>query len=220
LNRFQVSYEWWFIEHSKFVGFIASTVRWYNFLLLPDRFGKNELKTIVLNTILECLTCYHDYVWLKHADLLSRRKIVVEEPVRSQLENAPYFPKSNLNIASTLTIIDHTELLCEILATNVQEHFSNPLLRNLKWNVITLIEATKAYLRLKLLVAERGAILAHRTIPSRYVEEEQNGDDDFVDVDQQRYSDGRTVRQNLLIVQRAVNKKKGNDAREGRQATH
>jgi len=202
--RLQESYERWFVQNSSLVGGMERTA-WALIFLLPDRFGENELKTTSLNTTLECLTCYHDFVWMKFAHLLKREKISVDQPVRSQLEKVPFFPESNMRIASTLTIIEHTELLCEILATRI-----TPLVPNFTWMVITLIELTKCFLRLKLLKAERGAILAHRTIPSRSVEEEQDGDDDFVDVDQQYYSDGRKVRQNLMSVQRGVNKKKEN----------
>jgi len=142
---------------------------------------------------------------LYYNHLLKRQKITVDPLVRTQLEKAPYFPESNLKIASVLNFVEHGEVLSEIIATRVQNRYPYPVLRHLKWIVIVLIEFTKAFLRLKLLWIGGGTILAYRTIPSRTPVGE---DEREADTNQQTNHNGRFTRPTILSVFRAIEKTK------------
>jgi len=177
---------------------------WMMTFLLPDRFGENELKTTAFNTALEMITSYHDYVWLKYSLLLKRQKVTVDPPVRTQLEKAPYFPDSHMKIAAMLTLIEHAELLCEILVTRLEDKYRR--LCNSTWVVIAIIEITKCVLRLKLLYLGGGSILAHRGLPSRSVENEVPEGDVVIDANYNtKYV---RPRPNLMDYSRESEKKK------------
>jgi len=164
-------YEKFFINNVEFVSTIEKLI-WGVAFFFPVRFGENELKISALNSGLECFTSLNDFILLKIALLHKLKKIELPKTVPAEMiEKLSHFPPSNVSIASALTTIEHTEVVAEILVTQVSEKYSQ--LKNFKWIIIAMIELTKFYLRLKLLIINGGHILAHRKIPNRIVDEQE-----------------------------------------------
>jgi len=117
-------YEKFFINNVEFVSTIEKLI-WGVAFFFPVRFGENELKISALNSGLECFTSLNDFILLKIALLHKLKKIELPKTVPAEMiEKLSHFPPSNVSIASALTTIEHTEVVAEILVTQVSEKYS------------------------------------------------------------------------------------------------
>jgi hypothetical protein len=101
------------------------------------------------------VTLYHDYIYRRYAERvrlepgklspLEVEKLQSLPPfVQNKLREASFFPSTNTFLALTLSIIEHVELIAELLGTRYQQP-QHPLwaLRHLRLLVCFLVELIK-----------------------------------------------------------------------------
>lgn len=106
-------------------------------------------------SILGLVTLYHDYIYRRYAERvrlepgklspLEVEKLQSLPPfVQNKLREASFFPSTNTFLALTLSIIEHVELIAELLGTRYQQP-QHPLwaLRHLRLLVCFLVELIK-----------------------------------------------------------------------------
>uniref|UniRef100_A0A6B2L998 Peroxisomal membrane protein PEX16 n=1 Tax=Arcella intermedia TaxID=1963864 RepID=A0A6B2L998_9EUKA len=196
-------YEQIYINNYKMFSLLERAA-WASTFLLLDRFDENELKSTLMNSVIDNVVTYHDYLWQKYSHLSKKFHLNIEEKTKLELEKTAFFPEANMKISLILSFIYNSELLLEILTDTFHSQ--------LQGMVILTIELLKVLLRLRLLWINGGGIVARDKIPSRDKnldkKENENEVDQLEEMNNQHYADGRKKRPNLLLLLRSLKKSK------------
>lgn len=167
-------YDDFITKNSSQVSQMESALRSLTYII-PGRFRDAELATESIHSSVQLLSLYHDVLLFRHT--LSAPSPAAAAPPRSNL-HARYTrfwaARSKLyrRVAIVLQVVQYTELLLEMWAKRRGEA--------MRWRVVVLVEAVKAFCRLLLLKITRSRPLVTPALPERdkVVEPDEDEEED------------------------------------------
>ncbi|TLD18411.1 hypothetical protein PspLS_10205 [Pyricularia sp. CBS 133598] len=167
-------YDDFIIKNASQVSQIESALRSLTYVI-PGRFRDAEIASESLHSGVGLLSLYHDLVLQQRAASPSSPKLQ-QQPTSARPAHTRYttfwFQKSPIyrRVALALQVVQYTQLLLEMAAKRRGDE-------RLRWRVVVLVEAFKAFCKLVLLRITRGRPLLSPPVPERQVLPEENEDD-------------------------------------------
>ncbi|PSK57871.1 Peroxisomal membrane protein PEX16 [Elsinoe australis] len=164
-------YEEFIVSNASSIGSIESALRSLTYII-PGRFRDAEIASESLHSGVQLLSLYHDTLLARAVARLPKAQQPHPSPHSRYTRYWTKHSSAYRRIATTLQVIQYTELLCEMAAKRKSE--------KARWRAVTLIECLKAICRLLLLRLTNSRPLLSPPLPEREVdpstlEEKENG---------------------------------------------